>query len=606
MKHLLRIPFCLSLVLSLLCAWIPGTLRAEQITWSYCEGAIAAGTSGVAYGLSGVTVECAIRIPANELLPFAGNRLTAIRVGMMDNASDVDSLTVWVRTNRDSANVAEQRYYGLAEGWNEVALPEGYALTGESELYIGFSYTQRKKLIAISIAGPAAEDGAWSRAISSKGVASEWSHPYASRGSMAIEAVIEGEQMPQHAVELSTASLTAAKLRIGSDLTLKGSVRNLGLRTVERYYLAYSFDDSDEIVATDTVLADVPYHTSATFRTTVPTATMNSGAHTLHVQMTFPGMTERNYEIQSRIDLPFTLLDNAYARYCLIEEFTSEYCVNCPEAITRIENAIDQIETPEQVIWVAHHGGYAYDPFTIDASKEYEWFYTEGYYSPAIIYDRTRIEGLSDYQSVINSVGTAAEIGSLMTAEIEAMARIGLQVEVSQAEGQLLFTVHGEKDAAFDDECPAPYLHLMLKEDGIASINQIGASSSFVHNNALRAVVTPIWGEPIVWEGNEFTMHYAYTPDEAWDLAQMQAVAFVSERSETLRTGNRIFNAAMSPIGGNSAALDHVSSEASMVAQEYFTLDGRRCAAQVLPTPHILLRRTRYADGTVRVEKVFR
>jgi hypothetical protein len=139
MKHLLRIPFCLSLVLSLLCAWIPGTLRAEQITWSYCEGAIAAGTSGVAYGLSGVTVECAIRIPANELLPFAGNRLTAIRVGMMDNASDVDSLTVWVRTNRDSANVAEQRYYGLAEGWNEVALPEGYALTGESELYVGFS-----------------------------------------------------------------------------------------------------------------------------------------------------------------------------------------------------------------------------------------------------------------------------------------------------------------------------------------------------------------------------------------------------------------------------------------------------------------------------------
>jgi hypothetical protein len=607
MKHTLHFSFSLSLVMSVMLLWMNfSPVSAERAVWGYCGGQIADGKQGAAVARSGnnAWIDCCIRIPVEFISFFSGNRVTAVRVGLMDTAPQVDSIVVWVRSAKEEANLVEARMYGVQEGWNEVALPTGYDIDGTTDLYVGFSYYQKKKITAISLAGTPTADGVWTAVNHDK-----WDNGYATRGALSVEAVIEGEQLPHRSVVLTSATMGMSRYRIGDVMSVSGTLQNPAVDTLRQVALAYTFDDQTQPAGYDTVQVSIPYLGSTTVRASIATEGLAAGVHTVHIAPQLPAEASADRPAKGSADFTFTLVDNAYTRYAVIEEFTSEYCSNCPDGAARIHAALEASDLADQVILLCPHAGYGWDWLSNEVAQAYEWFYIPPYsYAPAMMLDRTYIEGICDYDedsayySAMSSVESAAIIRQNFEAHIQEMATVGVGVTATLTDGTIHISVTGERNSIFVEECAAPRLTVLIKESGIAAISQSGASGGYIHNNVVRAAASDTWGDPIVWNGDSFAADYTLTPDADWDLSQVEVVAFVSDYSATDRSGCRIFNAAQTALNlQGTSALETVGGSGCVVVAQYYTsLSG----ARQTEGRGLCLRHTRYADGTTRVEKV--
>jgi hypothetical protein len=583
------------------------TARAERAEWGYCGGKIADTKQGAAVGRSGnnTWVDCCIRIPAEKLAFFSGNRVTAVRVGLMDTAPQVDSIVVWVRSAKEEANLVEAKQYGVQEGWNEVALPAGYPIDGSTDLYVGFSYYQKKKITAISLAGTPTADGAWTC------LNGEWNNGYASRGALAVEAVIEGEQLPHRSVALTSAALSMNRYPVGHTITCTGTLENPVIDTLRTVVMAYTFDDDTTVAGYDTVSVEVPFLGATTFRSVLSTSGLSAGVHTVHLVPTLPAEAPADRPTSGAADLTFNLAEGLFARNALIEEFTSEYCSNCPSGAERIHAALSSSDLADQVVMLCHHAAYGYDWLSNDTARAYEQLFTPyRTFAPAMTLDRTYIDGISEalelesgdtVYATVSGVEDAATIRRNFETHIAEMSLVGVSLTAHCADGLIHIEVTGERNSAFVNECATPRLTVIIKEDGIAAIQQFGATGAYTHNNVTRAAVTDVWGDRIAWDGDRFTMQYTTAADPDWDATQLSAVAFVSNYNPDDRLDCVVYNAAETPIEVSTAALQPIHPTAQTpIAQYYTALDGTR-----LTRGHgLCVRHTRYADGTVRVEKV--
>lgn len=134
---------------------------------------------------------------------------------------------------------------------------------------------------------------------------------------------------------------------------------------------------------------------------------------------------------------------------------------------------------------------------------------------------------------------------------------------------------------------------------------QLGASGQYIHNDVVRTAASDTWGDSIVWRGNSFTATYTVHPDAEWDLSQLDVVAFVGAYSDNNRAGCQIFNAAATAVqASDGSAIEAVQVPIAAVVSQYYTsLSGARVAGGA--AAGIYLRHTRFADGSVRTDKVF-
>lgn len=213
------------------------------------------------------------------------------------------------------------------------------------------------------------------------------------------------------------------------------------------------------------------------------------------------------------------------AKRVLIEDFTGQRCVNCPNASEMIESLQEQYGA-ENVIAVGIHSG----PFskTVTNQPFPLWTETGDYYfnswgidaQPTGVIDRKTVS--STYQSW----------GTIVRDALQASAPLTLDATTSYDEATRTVTINVNAKGVLD---VTGKLQLWLTEDNITNIQYMpdgSVNTKYVHNHVFRTAVNGQDREDfsIAWD-EEKTVTSTYVLDEAWKAENMSVVAFVYNNS---------------------------------------------------------------------------
>ena len=206
-------------------------------------------------------------------------------------------------------------------------------------------------------------------------------------------------------------------------------------------------------------------------------------------------------------------------RAVLIEEFTGQRCVNCPNAATEIARI--QQSYGENVIAVAIHSG----PLAIFSRDQVTGLRTElgdTYYNywgveeepSALINRKGGVVRHNQWQAMIHDqLQLQTPLSLKVVCQNRTTDGIGVQVSVHSS---------------------APYrgkLQLWLTEDQVVAPQLMPdgtMNAEYVHQHVLRTAVNGDWGDDIELEAGETkNVHFEVTPSLDLNIAQVSVVAFV-------------------------------------------------------------------------------
>lgn len=565
------------------------TSQAASLIVGYCDGEMT--DKGV--GKSGIgTISVATCFPQEMLAQYAGARITGIRVGL-STAENMTELVGWVRTDLAGSDVTTCTFATPSAGWNETSFDTPYIIDGNSDLYLGYSFTQQlKQSKCISLVGKPsqygyylAKDNEWQ----DKGLESE--------GVVSIEMYIESDDLPATDLKIESCFFDNDVQPTGSAFVATCVIRNVASSPIEGYNLTYQINDGEEQQLTANHV--LQYRERDTLRIEIPADATPVGPSSLSATVAIQGGIVDENNSNNNIVIPFATYDNTFNHIVLLEQFTSEECPNCPRGIFAIDDAMEIYGN--QVVHVSHHSGYKDDWLTIDDSDTYVWFYgPDGSYAPAKMLDRRCISDKYPVESIANAEDVISAIEAVLpnAALVEAKPT----VNYNEATREAKITVSCRKVDAFDVQCPQARLTLFLVEDSVKAIAQAGISSStFKHANVVRDVASnDVWGDLITWDGNEATINYTVTIPEDWDENRMTAVVFVSNYNPEDRNDCNVYNAAKQSFN-TPEAIEATHTDKAISHIEYYSIQGFSLPSK--PTEGIYIARVTYIDGTIAVIK---
>lgn len=211
-------------------------------------------------------------------------------------------------------------------------------------------------------------------------------------------------------------------------------------------------------------------------------------------------------------------------RSVLLEEFTGQYCPNCPTAHRTIEALQEQYG--ESLISVSIHAG----SFAI---PEGAFNHSPVYFSTFLTPEGNQYAdewGVTSYPcGIVNRTGGVQMHTDWATSIREAISKpseLDIQLSASVADGKVKSEVQLLPAKDLDGK-----LQVWLVEDSIASIQKDGAMmlTNYVHNNVYRASFNGVGGTPVSLRQNVF-QNYSYElsmDGKDWNSARLSVVAFV-------------------------------------------------------------------------------
>ena len=134
-----------------------------------------------------------------------------------------------------------------------------------------------------------------------------------------------------------------------------------------------------------------------------------------------------------------------FTRSVLVEEFTTEKCVNCPRAAATIAEVIHDPDYAGKVNVACHHAGYYTDHLTNDADNAYLWFYDGGSFAPGILYDRT---------STVQSVGDTGSVAAIIDERLAVKGGVSFSISATYNPATDSVNVRLEREAATGTKAP--------------------------------------------------------------------------------------------------------------------------------------------------------
>lgn len=217
------------------------------------------------------------------------------------------------------------------------------------------------------------------------------------------------------------------------------------------------------------------------------------------------------------------------ARVVLIEDFTGQNCVNCPDAHAVIENLEQQY--PGAVVAVSIHAG------DFGISKEYTNF-SSNYIGLKTEEGQAYNDswGIDSWPSgVVNRRGGASNYDTWSTAvrnELERPADVNIDLTATNVGGDIAINVSLAPQADING-----YLQLWVIESGIVARQRStsqGLIRDYVHNNVFRAPVNGLNGENIslsagIHTSASYTIAIRDNEQERWVPERLSVVAFVAD-----------------------------------------------------------------------------
>lgn len=211
------------------------------------------------------------------------------------------------------------------------------------------------------------------------------------------------------------------------------------------------------------------------------------------------------------------------SRAVLIEDFTGQYCVNCPRATEEIERLIEEYGDTTVIAVAIHSGPFsknqgAYTPLYTAQGDEYfsHWGLSA---QPVGLVDRMFSSYPFEYTDWAGAVNY----------ELERKAPVSIIVEAEREEGNICHA--NVVVIGLDSALVKGKLQVWLVEDSIDSFQLMPNGSREEHYNHMhvfRASLNGAWGDDIsLNHGQVVEKTYSIPMDAAWKPQHCSIVAFV-------------------------------------------------------------------------------
>lgn len=568
--------------------------QKDTLRLGFCNGAVATASD---YQIEGEAwTQCAVRVPASSLQSYAGNSLVGLQVGLVAR-TNTDTLRVWVRSEKDGPNLAtgyvvRQGISGIKKGWNRVAFNAPYALTAATgDLYIGYSLHQKGSVKAVSVVTPGVDSTSFIKLGNH-----DW-QDISADGILSVEALVSGDGLADYDLGLGAATVSPIPSVAAHALRFTVGVHNYGRRPVTGFTVEARAEGVAPLSAHIATTVAPEADSTVTFTLDPQVATDEQTAWTL----TLTGIDEA---ADGRESNNTSIPAYRFQRNVLVEEFTTEYCGNCPRVAGFLHTLLAQPRYAGRVNVVAHHSGYNTDWLTLPCDEELLWLYNgDGEYAPALAYDRQPFfDGTytKNIKTVVHSPNYIEEIQSCLNYELAqpANAMVDVTTAWDNDSTELTVTVTGIRNSRY--QTVYPRLNIFLLENDIKARNQSNASNGFLHQHVTRDL-NATWGEPVEWNGRRFTVTKTFAVSPSWTKAKLQVLAFLYNYDAADATNCAVDNSVCRPVGqtAGTLAVHDVKCDAAAQPSACYDMSGRRVGTGM---PGLTL--VRMTDGTVR--KVWR
>ncbi len=517
--------------------------RSTQMRLGYSDG-----NPAMALGLDmPVVVRCAVQFPQSELQRLKGSKITAIRF-VMGCAPSTQEGYVFVSPSLDAVAQHKQTFTRLNGGWNEVKLDQPIEITGE-ELFVGYRYKSSGD--ALSMDGRDDNNYANWISITQSGDENESGWDHQGGGSINLEIIVEGENLPQNDAKLEK---LMAKRYAGTNAKTPVNlvVKNKGAKTINSLELTYTVEDQETRTST---VGGLDIKSNAVAVVTLKDVVFeHNGVANLDVAVTKVNGEDDENSADNAAMVENVVSKKDYTnRKVLLEHFSTSNCNNCPVAHRNIDNALLY---RSDVIHVVHHAGMGTDFLTIPAHEDYLYFFGEKVYTPAVMLDRTNMSpyGVGDGAGSSSTPGPAffpvsATLGKVIdqSLSVPAVVTVDVNRQYDAATRKLKVVVTGDVPAGTPDRLKATDLrmNIFLVEDSIYGTQQgVADTEHYCHNNNVRAVLTGSWGAGVTFDGGKYTSdEYTFDVPADWKPEHVRIVAFLSNYNKADKNACQVFNA---------------------------------------------------------------
>ena len=225
----------------------------------------------------------------------------------------------------------------------------------------------------------------------------------------------------------------------------------------------------------------------------------------------------------SHIDEDSRLIEVPHAkisRAVLVEEFTGQRCVNCPNATAEIERLQEEYGKENVIAVAIHSGPLAF--FSTDKVLGLRTSLGDEYY------DYWRVE--AEPSGLINRSGGVLLLDKWATRVYQDMqneALVELTAKAKIADNGMIEI--GIEYLAVKDF--SGKLQVWIIEDGIVALQMLPDGTlnrEYVHNHVLRSAVNGTWGDDVVWpSGKQSILSFSAEVQEEWNPKNLSIVAFV-------------------------------------------------------------------------------
>lgn len=524
-----------------------------------------------------------IRIPANHK-QVGSATVKAVRVYIVDGLpSTISDMKVWISktlpTTPSEADYVQSITGSLKNGANDFTLTTPYAVNNQA-FYIGY-YINSSNAYPVRCGG---EDAPNAFFISSPGYM-DWADLNGNGfGKLAFQILVDGATLNSNCASIADFAPMVASP--GQDVEVPVKISNGGENDITNisYTVKVNGKTSEErTINTPSISLNGTRQVNL-----IVTTSPVEGEFTYTITITKVNGNPNTSTKPSASGTIATIANlKTFPRNVLIEEFTTEQCVYCPDAAAGLHSFLTSYpDLASRVAVVCHHAGFYTDWLTIDASEQYTWFYGGGgTYAPAFMYDRYAWDGKTP---VVSRDGYKESVEARIAKT--SYANIKLTANFNADKSAINVTADCERGWNFSST-PAR-ITLFLTEDNIKARSQSGGGSSFIHQHVLRSV-NDTWGKVLNWSDNNASYTYTFNLDASWKKEDLKVVAIISGFDSSNVTNCVVENAA-AVVPGTETGITGYPVENVREAGRY-NLDGRQVSA-----PQRGLNIIRMSDGSIK------
>lgn len=511
-----------------------------KMLYGYCSPDVTiTKKNGIGYQTDeNVKITAAIRFSQGVTHLLKGRKIYQLKVGAAAPAKDV---TVFIR-NGQGENLWTKTT-SLELGWNDIALDTPLTIPETEEIYIGYTFTQKNRVLVVATANETYK--ANGMFIASDDYALE---EISELGNLCLLAEVEASAEEfKYVASLLSAYSPSPYITKGESAEITLTIFNEGEEKVSRVVLGRSFNGNALNDTAYILKRSMPGGSTGSVTFTV--APQESGEYSYTLKE-IEGQAVSVPAISAEISLYNK--QESFERIVLMEEFTSQQCGNCPAGQNKLHTTISGNE--DRVAMVLHHSGYEPDAFTIKESNDYCYFYAGGgTYAPAMMMDRTYI---SDYTggtvTPVYHPNYLAKSRFLQELLLPSVISVDIKSTYDEATRKLSLTVSGRKITDLIGSHVG--LNVFLLESNYVEY-QAGAGGKFEHNNFPRYVFSDVKGDLLTFnEDGTYSKEYTYTIPESYTAfytgkvreafpENMHVVAFVANFDDKRRDNCVVLNA---------------------------------------------------------------